>query len=226
MIIGFNTDIKFRGKVFHAQTEDHGTENPMIETLVYIGGHIHDAFQTHYADMMTDGLDEAKIVQLMENQHRRIIGLIRSGHFLSDEEKAEMEREMEEKLHVIGGASGDERSFDELVSNWIDNEMEEEEVELIMSTDGELVAGSTCELRLKASKSLSRGAVANASLTINFISTVSEPTVVFEGQTDRMGECVAAFTLPSLNDGNAAIIVKCESELGTSELRQLVQRAA
>ena len=42
MIVGFNTDIKHRGRVYHAQTEDKGKDNPLIETLVYTKGQILD----------------------------------------------------------------------------------------------------------------------------------------------------------------------------------------
>jgi hypothetical protein len=40
MITGFNTDVKYRGVVYHVQTEDKGTTNPLIETLIYKGGEI------------------------------------------------------------------------------------------------------------------------------------------------------------------------------------------
>ena len=226
MIVGFNTDIKHRGRVFHCQTEDKGKNNPLIETLVYTKGQILDAHQTRYEDLVESGYDEKKVVQLMEDQHRRVIALIKSDHYLTDEEKAQVAREQAEKERVIGAASADERHLDELILDWIENEMEHEEVELIMSTDSELVAGGTVELRLKASKNISRGLVAGAKITIRFISTVAEPAVVFEGVTDRMGECLARFELPALRDGNAAIIVRADSEYGSSELRQLVKRAA
>ena len=40
MITGFNTDVKYKGVVYHVQTEDKGTANPLIETLIYKGGEI------------------------------------------------------------------------------------------------------------------------------------------------------------------------------------------
>ena len=40
MITGFNSDVKYRGLVYHVQTEDKGAENPLIETLIYKGGEI------------------------------------------------------------------------------------------------------------------------------------------------------------------------------------------
>ena len=226
MIVGFNTDIKHRGRVYHCQTEDKGKDNPLVETLVYAKGQILDAHQTRYDDLVRTGYDEKKVVQMMEDQHRRIIALIKKDHYLTDEEKAAVEREIAEKEKVIGAAVADERHLDELILDWIDNQMEHEAVELIMSTDSDLVAGAPVELRLKASKNISRGLVSGAQITIRFISTVSDPRVVFEGTTDSMGECVARFELPALADGNAAIIVRADSDFGSSELRQLVKRAA
>ena len=40
VITGFNTDVKYRGVVYHVQTEDKGEANPLIETLIYKGGEI------------------------------------------------------------------------------------------------------------------------------------------------------------------------------------------
>jgi hypothetical protein len=224
VIVGFNTDIKHRGRVFHAQTEDKGRDNPLIETLVYTKGQILDAHQTRYAELVAAGYDEKQVVRLMEDQHRRVIALIKSDHYLTEEEKAQVAREKAEKERAIGAASENERHLDELVRDWIDNEMEHEEVELIMSTDSELVAGAAVELRLKASKNISRGLVANAHISIRLISTVAEPQVLFEGKTDRMGECVARFAIPPAEGGNSAIIVRADSDFGSSELRQLVKK--
>lgn len=224
MIVGFNTDVKHRGRVFHAQTEDKGKDNPLIETLVYTKGQIHDAHHTRYDDLVASGYDEKQVVRMMEDQHRRVIALIKSGHYLTPEEKAQAEREAAEKERAIGAMTEDERGLDELVYDWINNEMEHEQLELIMSMDSELVEGSTVELRLKASKNISRGTVAGARVSVRLISTVSEAAVLFEGVTDRMGECVARFELPKLAEGNAAIIVRADSDFGSSELKQLVKK--
>ena len=224
MIVGFNTDVKHRGRVFHAQTEDKGKDNPLIETLVYTKGQIHDAHQTRYDDIIAAGYDEKKVVQLMEDQHRRVIALIKTGHYLTAEEKAQIAKEQAEKERAIGAMKDDERSLDEMVCDWLNNEMEVEEVELIMSTSSDLIAGRPVELRLKASKNISRGLVSGARIVVRLISTASEPRVLFEGATDRMGECLAQFMLPPSDGANMAIIVRADSDLGTAELRQLVQK--
>jgi len=52
MVTGFNTDVKHDGRVYHVQTEDKGLQNPIIETLIYMGGEILAARRTSYADLI------------------------------------------------------------------------------------------------------------------------------------------------------------------------------
>ena len=82
MITGFNTDIKHGNRVFHVQTEDRGAGNPIVESLVYVGGQILLSKRSPYADLIVDGkVDEPAVRQLMDLQHRRIIEAIRRGRF-------------------------------------------------------------------------------------------------------------------------------------------------
>ena len=73
MIVGFNTDIKHGQTVYHVQTEDKGLDNPVIESLIYVGGAILDSKRLDYSKMLKEGCDEDKIMKLMEGQHRRVI---------------------------------------------------------------------------------------------------------------------------------------------------------
>ena len=52
VITGFNTDVKYRGVVYHVQTEDKGPQNPLIETLVYKGGEILASRRLPYGDLI------------------------------------------------------------------------------------------------------------------------------------------------------------------------------
>jgi hypothetical protein len=82
VITGFNTDIRHGDRVFHVQTEDRGLGNPIVESLVYVGGQILLSKRSPYADLVIDGKpDEKAIRQLMDLQHRRIIEAIRRGRF-------------------------------------------------------------------------------------------------------------------------------------------------
>jgi hypothetical protein len=81
MITGFNTDVEYRGQVYHVQTEDKGVENPVIESLIYKGGEILGSRKLPYSDIINDGYDEKAVIKLMEDQHRKMIQLIKMGKF-------------------------------------------------------------------------------------------------------------------------------------------------
>jgi hypothetical protein len=81
MITGFNTDVPYRGEVYHVQTEDKGKDNPMVESLIYKGGEILGARRTAYSKFLPNGYDEKLVIKAMEDQHRRIIEEIKQGRF-------------------------------------------------------------------------------------------------------------------------------------------------
>ncbi len=81
MITGFNTDVPYKGEVFHVQTEDKGKDNPMVESLIYKGGEILGARRTAYNKFLPNGYDEKTVIKFMEDQHRRIIEEIKRGAF-------------------------------------------------------------------------------------------------------------------------------------------------
>jgi hypothetical protein len=81
MITGYNTDVRHGDVVFHVQTEDKGSANPFIESLVYVGGQVLASKRASYADLLTGGRDEKEIVALMDHQHRTMIAAIRHGKF-------------------------------------------------------------------------------------------------------------------------------------------------
>jgi hypothetical protein len=82
VITGFNTDIKHGERVFHVQTEDRGVGNPVVESLVYVGGEILLSKKSSYTNHIADGrVDEKAVREMMDLQHRRIIEAIRRGRF-------------------------------------------------------------------------------------------------------------------------------------------------
>lgn len=80
MITGFNTDVKYRGLVYHVQTEDKGSANPIIETLIYKGGEILGSRRLPYKDLVK-GDDEPTITKMMEDQHKAMILEVKRGKF-------------------------------------------------------------------------------------------------------------------------------------------------
>jgi len=80
VITGFNTDVKHAERVYHVQTEDRGLSNPVVESLVYVGGEILMSKKSPYKDLVSgDRVDEKALREMMDLQHRRVIEAIRRG---------------------------------------------------------------------------------------------------------------------------------------------------
>jgi hypothetical protein len=79
MVGGFNTNIRYRGQIFHVQTEDGGKDSPSIITLLYRGGAILFSKKTSYADQLDDADRESVVRQLMEAQHSAMVQALKSG---------------------------------------------------------------------------------------------------------------------------------------------------
>jgi len=80
VITGFNTDVKHETKLFHVQTEDRGLANPVVESLVYVGGEILMSKKSPYRDLISgDHVDEKALREMMDLQHRRVIEAVRRG---------------------------------------------------------------------------------------------------------------------------------------------------
>jgi len=81
MIVGYNTDIKYRQEVFHIQTEDKGQGNPLIETLVYLHGEILLSRRISYAHLLESSDKIKKVKSLMKTQHDQVISELKEGRF-------------------------------------------------------------------------------------------------------------------------------------------------
>ena len=103
MITGFNTDVKFEDNVYHVQTEDRGLDNPMFESLIYIGGSIVAKKLTPYSDKLSEGATEETLASLLKWQHQVIIAAIRAGRI---EELIRHTREQDNKQAEKRRASG------------------------------------------------------------------------------------------------------------------------
>jgi hypothetical protein len=79
VITGFNTDVSYDGHIYHVQTEDRGRDNPVLESLVYVGGTIIAKKQTTYAERLSEGATEETIASLLKKQHQVIIAAIKAG---------------------------------------------------------------------------------------------------------------------------------------------------
>jgi hypothetical protein len=78
-LTGFNHNIKYKGKVYHVQTEDSGVNNPHIITHLFVGGNILASKKTSYADILTaENLGDV-VRELMEEQHKEMLRNLING---------------------------------------------------------------------------------------------------------------------------------------------------
>ncbi len=81
MITGANTNIHYRGVVFHVQTEDSGRAYPHVISHLYHGGTILASDKTEYADQVSDDDLEGIVRGLIERQHWEMVHRLQGGGF-------------------------------------------------------------------------------------------------------------------------------------------------
>lgn len=81
MLLGFNTNVRHRGVLFHVQTEDSGRRNPHVITHLYHRGIILASEKTEYRDKLASGDVDGEVKALMESQHKSMLGRLRRGAF-------------------------------------------------------------------------------------------------------------------------------------------------
>lgn len=81
MVVGYNHNIRYKGEVFHVQTEDSGINTPHIITLLYRGGNIIASKKTSYADIVKMGNLNQIVEELMKEQHKDMLRRLKSAEF-------------------------------------------------------------------------------------------------------------------------------------------------
>jgi len=76
MVGGFNTNVRYKGRTFHVQTEDSDHGGPKIVTLLYEGGVIlHSRKQAYEGDRQ----DRTAVRERMEAQHAEMVKALKEG---------------------------------------------------------------------------------------------------------------------------------------------------
>ncbi len=81
MVPGFNHNVKYKGQVFHVQTEDSGVENPHIITHLFLGGNIVKSRKSSYDSLLNEPDLIEKVKQIMQAQHKQMLRSLVSGAF-------------------------------------------------------------------------------------------------------------------------------------------------
>ena len=79
MITGCNTNVLYRGRQFHVQTEDSGRANPHIISHVYHGGTIIASEKSSYGDRIDAAELDIKVRAKIELQHKTMLKRLTSG---------------------------------------------------------------------------------------------------------------------------------------------------
>jgi hypothetical protein len=81
-LLGYNTNVRHKGRLYHIQTEDSGVSHPHIITHLFAdGGRIVGSKKTSYAEHLSaDGLQDT-VKKLMQGQHKAMFIALRDGHY-------------------------------------------------------------------------------------------------------------------------------------------------
>ncbi len=85
MIFGFNTDVHINDVTYHVQTEDRGGKNPVVDSMIYVGGKIVERVRKPYNP---EAVTQPEIEAMVRNQHRELLESIRSGTFVASAQTA------------------------------------------------------------------------------------------------------------------------------------------
>lgn len=250
MITGYNTDVRHQEVVFHVQTEDKGTENPFIESLVYVGGQVLAAKRASYANLLSGDREDKAVVELMERQHRTVIAAIKNGRF---------DAKLQARLGGVETAGGPsetaagtspspaatsagvppaaaaaaepapaveepapDRTLDQVILEYLTNEADQEQLLLAVDSDSQFAMGEPARISLRTTSSKSGRPVPDARVQVRMISTVSDPQVLARGETGTDGTLDLDFRVPRLERGTAALIIAAASSVGSAEIKHLL----
>lgn len=129
MLTGYNTNIAYKNKVYHIQTEDSGQNNPVIVSLLYFQGAILASKKTSYAHLLNDTNFKTKVREMMKEQHKTMIKELLEGKHTPDlKEKTLEEQQTEQSLKqsvnypvkkIDEQAIQKPQSLDEILLNYI-----------------------------------------------------------------------------------------------------------
>ncbi|MBN1573647.1 MAG: hypothetical protein JW984_10680 [Deltaproteobacteria bacterium] len=130
MIPGFNHNVRYKGILYHVQTEDSGVDNPVITTLLYKSGTILSSKRTSYSDILnSDKMDEV-VKEIMKEQHKMMLYDLKNGVFDGEKEvpKVEIPEDVPEKIEELettreeldfGDGVISEKSLDEVILDYL-----------------------------------------------------------------------------------------------------------
>ncbi|MCP4036294.1 MAG: hypothetical protein GY733_05100 [bacterium] len=79
MVSGVNTNIRYRGVLFHVQSESSGVSTPRILTHLFKGGDILASTKGDYSDKLDSENLDGEVRAMMEEQHKSMLRALTRG---------------------------------------------------------------------------------------------------------------------------------------------------
>lgn len=114
-----------------------------------------------------------------------------------------------------------EVDLDRILSDYMHSEGEKPEIELIGNPS--FFAGETIALQVKVTAGSQRRLLTNIPVVVKILGTAFKPQV-HSTVTAADGVAVFTITLPQFAAGSAALVIQATSELGETEVKQLIRR--
>lgn len=81
-LLGYNNNVRHRGRIFHIQTEDSGVNHPHIITHLFMdGGRILKSVKKSYAEHVGSETMSETVRVLMKDQHKAMFVALREGQY-------------------------------------------------------------------------------------------------------------------------------------------------
>ncbi|MBN2432234.1 MAG: hypothetical protein JXQ27_12210 [Acidobacteria bacterium] len=245
MITGYNTEIPFGGVIYHVQTEDMGHEQKKMITHVFQGGAILMSKKTSYEHLVAEKYDEERVKSLMNDQHKTILKIIKSGKLETLRQKLE-KMESLEKEHHIETRMADELmdkdvvqaeieksveaieheidvSLNDIIQRYLQQKPKEKKLKIDVVAGTEIVSGQPAVIKIYTRDATTNEPLEGSRVIIKIIGMTFRPAV-YTGRTDKNGVYTLNIIIPEFNVGQAAILIQASSEYGSDELKLRVSR--
>ena len=251
MITGYNTDIEHDGVVYHVQTEDKGTDTPILLSLVYAGGAILASKRAPYDDLIASGFDEATLAERLKRQHSLICAAIHAG-------RVNDLKQMSGRSHEAVPAVPDPETLNEpaVVTSQTAPIAEPPKADLpsasvpltvspspytvhdsrrrsaefddglrinLLDEEQEFYGGSSANLRFVITR-VARNEekpLSGATVSVKILGTTFSP-VIQTLKTGRDGDVGATLQIPSFTSGRAAILIRATAGDQSAEVRRVI----
>jgi hypothetical protein len=254
VITGFNTDIEYKGVVYHVQTEDKGLASPLILSLVYSGGAILAAKRQRYEDLIESGFSEEVLTQRLQRQHRLICAAINAGRIedlkrmgakipevsIAEPIVSEVEPTAERPVNrdtaplefpdsfKLEEAEASAYTVHDSRREWSESEVGESESVLTLTILDEVPfhAGEsfTIRFRLEERSGGKQKALGGTPVTVKVLGTAFRPQI-YALKTERDGTAAVTVDMPTFTSGRAAVLVQAVVNDETVEVRRVLHPA-